>query len=83
MRIKKMPRYFFDVNDGNSFTADADGLEFGTREDIRRAALAALPDMAREALPLRDSDAMWVRVRDADGRDIYRVTMSLNEEWFD
>ncbi len=66
--VRLMPRYYFDTDDGNRFRRDVIGQDLDGPETARRAALEALADLARDALP-EDGDKrlMIVRVRDAEG----------------
>lgn len=49
-----MPRYFIDTSDGQRPLIDNVGQEFPDAEAARRAALDALPDMARDELRSQD-----------------------------
>ena len=76
-----MPRYFFDTNDGDMFAEDDEGLEFPDSEAARRAAVAALPDLARDKLPDGDRRDFTVSVRDEAGMIVYSASLNLNGEW--
>ena len=76
-----MPHYFFDTNDGDMLDEDDVGLEFPDPESARRAAIAALPDMARDRLPDGDRRNFSVRVRDEAGTVLYAASLSLVGEW--
>jgi hypothetical protein len=76
-----MPRFFFDYDDGQSVTADDVGLELATQEDVRRAALDALPDLARELLPETPVREMSIQVRDEAGRYVLTTSLILVTQW--
>jgi hypothetical protein len=76
-----MPRFFFDYDDGKSVTADDVGLELATREDVHRAVLDALPDLARELLPEHPVREMSIQVRNEAGRHILTTSLVLVTQW--
>jgi hypothetical protein len=69
-----MPRFFFDLLIGNVVMLDPGGM---VHEHVD-AAVGAADRMARHLFiwraDLRDCDA-WVRVRDGQGREIYRTAV--------
>jgi hypothetical protein len=75
-----MPRYFFDTHDGDHLVADEEGQELGGLASVRREALGALADMARDRFPKDDLDTMFVSVRDEMGHVVFRVTASRTIE---
>lgn len=72
-----MPRYYFDTNDGRSLEVDQTGLDLATIEEVRWAALDALPDMARDALPRRPVRELSVQVRDEGNRIVFTASLVL------
>ena len=46
-----MARYYFDVDDGQALTVDLDGIECGSMDELRFAAIDGLPDLARIKCP--------------------------------
>jgi hypothetical protein len=76
-----MARYFFDLYDGDIEAKDTEGLEFDDREEMRRAALAELPDIARDALPDGDEREFVVAVRSEGGQVVFRAALSLGAGW--
>lgn len=76
-----MPRYFIDTPDGQRPLIDNSGQEFPGAEAARRAALDALPDMARDELPNGDRRTFAVSVRDASCRAIYSAKLMLEGHW--
>lgn len=71
-----MPRFFFDIHDGEKFTPDRVGLELEGLE----AAKKALPDIVKEEMPDGDRRDFTVDVKDVAGRIVWRVTLSLAVE---
>jgi hypothetical protein len=76
-----MPRYFFDTMNGGEIVKDDLGLEFDDRDSVRKAAVAALPDMAAEALPDGRTRELAVEVRDETGNRIFRASLSFRSDW--
>ena len=78
-----MPRYYFDIDDGKSFTRDEAGHEFPTPEAMRDAAVGVLPNIARNQMPNGDRRVFSVKVRDGDSRYLLSASLSLVVEWLD
>ena len=76
-----MPIFFFDTDNGDTSYRDDEGLDLPDEEAARKAALHALPDMARDKLPDADRRTFGVTVRDANGLVVYDATLSLKGEW--
>lgn len=76
-----MPRFFFDVSDGEKLTTDEIGLELGDLERVRSEAIDALPDLAREQLPDGDERVFAVQARDEAGRVVFTATLSFKAQW--
>lgn len=72
-----MPRYYFDLHDGQ-FIHDDVGVECADFDAVRREAKRALPAMALDVLP-KDGDQhnITVIVRDESNRTIYTATLSF------
>ena len=77
-----MPRFYFDIFDGEKATPDKLGLDVEDGlERVRYLAIDALPDVARERLLDGDSAEFIVTVRDVHGSDIFRAILSFRAEW--
>jgi hypothetical protein len=76
-----MPRFFFDIDDGESREADSRGSELPNAQAARNAAIAILPDVAREELPDGDRRTFMCKVRDESGNVVFIATLSLVAEW--
>jgi hypothetical protein len=71
-----MPRYFFDIHDGDQFTPDYDGIELESIEAAKVEAKRTLPDIVKDEMP--DGDRRdFVVVKDEVGHEVLRVTPSL------
>ena len=65
-----MPRYYFDLIEGDEVIPDGEGLELSSIEKVREEAARSLADMARNTIRRSYDKAsliMAVGVRDADG----------------
>ncbi|MCC4300312.1 DUF6894 family protein [Aurantimonas coralicida] len=78
-----MPVYFFDVQDEEKFIEDEVGLECEAYAAIRKAAIAALPDMAQAVMPDGDHHVIKVTVRDESGKKIFAASLTLEAQWLD
>lgn len=76
-----MPTFFLDLYDDDHFTRDPLGLDIKDREAVRKEAISALPDMARDVLPDGDRRVFSVDVRTEAGEVIYTATLSLIGRW--
>jgi len=69
-----MRRFFFDLLVDNVVKIDPGGMVF----EQAKATFVVADEMARHLFvwrdDLRDRDA-WIRVRDADGREVYRAAV--------
>jgi hypothetical protein len=72
-----MPRYFFDIHDGDQFTPDYDGIELESIEAAKVEAKRTLPDIVKDEMPDGDRRDFVVLVKDEVGHEIVRVTLSL------
>jgi hypothetical protein len=76
-----MPRYFFDIDDGERRSLDEDGLEFASPWEARANAIAVLPDIAREVMPDGDRRDLVSSVRNEGGDVLFTAKLSLVAEW--
>ena len=67
-----MPRYFFDVRDGQGLHRDTVGDECQSFDEARAMAQTLLPDIVRSDLPDGELHAVTCDVRDEAGRTVYR-----------
>jgi hypothetical protein len=74
-----MPRFYVDTSDGQTSLEDEIGIDCSGPDQAARAAVSALPDLARDSFP---HCGIWsVAVRDATGTAIFRATLTLATEW--
>jgi len=72
-----VPRYFFDIHDGQ-YQPDDEGVDCADFEAARREAMTSLPEIARFVLPKDgDTQAFTVLVRDESGVFVYTATLSF------
>ena len=73
--LVRMPLYYFDSRDGESFIEDDEGLEFPDLETARDQATAALADLARDVLPGSIRRELGIEVRDEDKEPLLRTSL--------
>ena len=76
-----MSKYYIHTDDGDASYQDSKPFDFVDLQDARRAALSALPDMARDVLPDGDRRTFVVSVEDDQGVVAYSATLDLVGEW--
>jgi hypothetical protein len=76
-----MPRFFFDIDDGEERSTDLNGVELPDLAEARKNAIAILPDLAREELPDGDRRVFVCQARDESGKVVFIATLSLVAEW--
>ena len=76
-----MPRYFFDVHDGDKHHIDTTGHEFPDAESARLEALGSLPHIAQDEMPDGDQRVFIMDVRDDGDRVIFTATLALIARW--
>ena len=76
-----MPKYFFDIYDGEQQIRDDTGVDLSGPDAARDAAIGVLPNIARDELPDGDKREFVAVVRDESGRKIFRAALSLVAEW--
>jgi hypothetical protein len=72
-----VPRFFFDIHDGEAFTPDREGLELDGLEAAKDEAKKTLPEIVKDEMPDGDRRDFTVDVKDAAGQIVWRVTLSL------
>ena len=72
-----MPRYFFDVQDGNTHHTDDVGEVLDGLETAFREAMGLLSELAQQILPNGKDRALISTVRDEDGKGVYKATLTL------
>ena len=72
-----MPRFFFDIHDGEAFTPNREGLELEDLEAAKAEAKKTLPEIVKDEMPDGDRRDFTVDVKDIAGQIVWRVTLSL------
>ena len=72
-----MPRFFFDIHDGEAFTPDRVGLELDGLEAAKAEAKKTLPEIVKDEMPDGDWRDFTVDVKDVAGQIVWRITLSL------
>jgi hypothetical protein len=75
-----MPRYYFDVRDGDHFAIDPDGLDLPGIKEARTDASMALAEMVRDAMPDGPCRAMAIEVRGEDKEPLVKVQILFEVE---
>ena len=72
-----MPRFYFDVLEGNSLTRDEEGFQFVSLNIAEVEAIRAASEIGHNSLPKRRSSEIGVQVRDEHGEAVLSVTVSM------
>jgi hypothetical protein len=72
-----VPRFFFDIHDGEDFTPDREGLDLDDLEAAKAEAKRTLPEIVKDEMPDGNRRDFTVDVKDAAGQLVWRVTLSL------
>ena len=72
-----MSRFFFDTDDGHSRIIDDEGSELPDIDAARHEAVAVLPEMVRERLPVGESQTFTCVVRDEANSIIYTASLTF------
>ena len=68
-----MPRFYFDIRDGDSLAVDEEGLDLTGQRAAEMEALLSLADIVRELETFASVDSLAIEVRDERG-PILRAT---------
>ena len=72
-----MPRYYFDVRDGQDLFVDEDGMDLPDMDSAIAEARRALADMVRDNLRTERADAISIAIRDgAEGPVVLAVNLT-------
>jgi hypothetical protein len=75
-----MPRYYFDIYDGENLIRDEIGVQLDDTDAAQQEAVRALPTIARDCLPDGTQRDFVIEVRDETKRPILRAKLSLTVE---
>lgn len=76
-----MPRFFFDVQDGDHTTHDEDADFLQDRDAARKAALISLVEIVDSLMPDGNQREITTRMRDETDKEIFVGRMSLMADW--
>ena len=72
-----MPRFFFDIHDGENFKPDRQGVELEDLEAAKDEAKKTLSEIVKGEMPDGDRRDFTVDVKNVAGQIVWRVTLSL------
>ncbi|ANY84986.1 hypothetical protein BB934_42975 (plasmid) [Microvirga ossetica] len=72
-----MPRFFFDIHDGEDFAPDRQGVDLDDLDAAKDEARKALRDVIWDKLPVGDRRDFTVDVKNTAGEIVWRATLSL------
>ena len=72
-----MPRFFFDIHDGEDFTPDREGVDLDDLEAAKDEARKTLRDIIWDEMPDGDRRDFTVDVKNVAGQIVWRITLSL------
>ena len=75
-----MPRYYFDVHQGDKITHDDTGLELDGIDAARERLTKGLCDLVPDLLPDGDQTGAVIEVRDKTGRRVLAATLFISIE---
>ncbi len=75
-----MPRFYFDVREGDNLKRDTDGLELPSIKEARDQASVALATMVKDAMPDGPHLDMAIEVRGEDSRAAFKVQITFDVE---
>lgn len=75
--MRQMPRFYFDIREGNRFVADKEGLELADLQEAEKEAGVTSTEIARDRLPLADCRSISIEVRAQDGERVLTVTVTM------
>jgi hypothetical protein len=74
-----MPRYYFDVRDGDDMFVDDDGMDLPDMDTAIGEARRALADMVRDSLRSEGAESVSIAIRDgAEGPVILSVSLQTS-----
>lgn len=75
-----MPRFFFDIVDGD-LIIDTEGTEYPNAHAAHAAAIATLPDVARDVIGEGKGREVVVLMRDESNRALFTASLALSAKW--
>ncbi len=75
-----MPRFYFDIRDGDRTTLDSDGVEFPTLDAAHTDLMDGLAEITRDIMPDGTYREIIGEVRDEGGKPVLRATIAVKAE---
>ena len=72
-----MPRFFFDLDEGERVFRDEKGSDLPDIPTAREEAIAVLPDIVRAMVTGRDPKTLTSLIRDDNGQIVFGVKLTL------
>ena len=72
-----MPRFYFDLREGQLFAPDDDGLEFPDLGKAEQEAIEAAASIGKDRLPRGDTRDVTIEVRNERRQRVVTVKVSL------
>ncbi|MDE3854850.1 DUF6894 family protein [Sinorhizobium meliloti] len=76
-----MPRYFFDVINGEGPMRDDEGVELPDPDAVRREAAKIVTDLARDEVPKEQAVKIVVNVRDEADAKVFVGQLHYSGDW--
>jgi hypothetical protein len=76
-----MPRYFFDLINGEGPMRDDEGVELPDSDAVRREAAKIVTDIARDEVPKEQAVKIVVNVRDEADAKVFVGQLQYSGEW--
>ena len=78
-----VPRFYFDTQEGATFTPDDEGVEFLNLNVAEREAAVAAAEMGRDCLPKGGDRDLTIEVRNEHQKRVLTVTVAIKIERLD
>ncbi|GBU18870.1 MULTISPECIES: hypothetical protein [Methylobacterium] len=75
-----MPRFFIDLHDGSNFVKDTEGFDLPDHAAAQERAIRIMAKIAQGFPGTAEREDYLAAIRDADGRVVMRVHLSLDVE---
>jgi hypothetical protein len=76
-----MPRYYFDLHDGETVSIDAEGSELADMQTARDEATMTLVELAKDRFPVRgEARTLSIRVRDGEDKHLLAISIDYSEK---
>ncbi|WP_048708283.1 DUF6894 family protein [Microvirga massiliensis] len=72
-----MPRYYFDVQEGERFAPDEDGVEFDDLDTAEYEAACTAAEIGRDRLPTGEARDVTVEVRNEHRQRVLTIRVSM------